>query len=152
MVAALELLVGLPTVAWLVFVLVHSWSPLSPILLLWAAITALVELLPVPFWRGIQISTGFPLLMALAFLYGPSTAGLTAFVGAFDPREFKRDVSFLKALFNRSQITLSVVASSLVFHSLTSVDGGVIAQIGVATLATVADYLVNITCVTIYSV
>src|SRR6202043_1712769 len=104
--------------------------------------------LPVPFWRGIQISTGFPLLMALAFLYPPAAAGLTAFVGACDPREFKRDVPLLKALFNRSQITLSVLVSSVVFHALTSVDRPVVAQVGVASLATVADYLVNITSVT----
>ena len=38
------------------------------------------ELIPVPAWRGIHLSLGFPLLMALAIVHPPVAAGVTAFV------------------------------------------------------------------------
>src|SRR5687768_16552264 len=60
-------------------------------LLLWALGIALVELLPLPAWRGLTISVGFPLLMVVAFLYPPGAAGAVAFLGASDPREFRRE-------------------------------------------------------------
>ena len=40
-------------------------------LAVWAIVIGLVELLPVPAWRGLTISVGFPLMMVVAFLYQP---------------------------------------------------------------------------------
>src|ERR1700747_1220252 len=79
-VAIVEVGLVLPTMGWLAYAAARQPGRLTPILIAWAAIIAFVELLPVPFWKGIQISTGFPLLMALAFLYPAGAAGLTAFV------------------------------------------------------------------------
>src|SRR5207253_3175865 len=109
---AFEVSVILPTVGALGVSAFRAPKAFPSILLMWALVIALVELLPVPSWRGLQISTGFPLMMAVAFLYSPWAAAATAFLGASDPREFRREVSITKALFNRSQITLSVLLAS----------------------------------------
>jgi signal transduction histidine kinase len=82
----------------------------------WVIATALVEFLPVPIWKSLQVGTGFPLFTAVAFLYSPGLAGVIAFLGSSDPRELRRKVRPLRALFNRSQLTLSLLAASAVFH------------------------------------
>src|SRR5438094_5176692 len=89
-----------------------SWS-----WLLWSLLIAGIELLPVPAWRGLTISVGFPVLVTVAILCPAGAAGAITFVGALDPREFRREVSLGVALYNRSQVALSVVAASAVFHA-----------------------------------
>jgi signal transduction histidine kinase len=112
--------------------------------MLWVAVTAVVELVPVPLWRGTHISMGFPLLMVVAFLYPPAAAGSAAFVAASDPREIKRQVGVLRALFNRSQVALAVWGASAVFHALTEIrERNALVLVGAASLAAVVDYLIN---------
>ena len=124
-------------------------------LLMWAGLIGVVELLPVPAWRGLTISVGFPLLMVVAFLYAPVAAAAVALVGASDPREFKREVTFLRALFNRCQVALSVFAASAVFHQLTafSIDeqpeSGLV-LVTAAAVAALVDYVVNSGLVTVF--
>jgi signal transduction histidine kinase len=123
-----------------------------PELLLWAAAVSLVELIPVPAWRGVHLSLGFPLLMALAIVYLPVAASITAFAGSTDPREFKREVTILRAVFNRAQVALSVLAASSVFHLLADFPvSPVWLLVGAAMLAAIADYLVNSTMVTLFT-
>ena len=123
--------------------------------LLWSVLIAGIEFLPVPAWRGLTISVGFPVLIMVAILYPPGSAGAIALVGALDPREFRREVSLGAALYNRSQVALSVVAASAVFH----VFHGAHEQLGAsapwilvaaAALAALADYAVNAGLVTLY--
>jgi signal transduction histidine kinase len=121
----------------------------------WAALIGLVELLPVPAWRGLTISVGFPLLMVVAFLYEPAAAATVALVGASDPREFKREVSLLRALFNRCQVALSVLAASALFHGLTGFGRNTDAESDVILLlaaagASLVDYAVNSGLVAIF--
>lgn len=112
--------------------------------MMWVTVTAVVELAPVPVWRGTHISMGFPLLMVVAFLYPPAAAGSAAFVAASDPREIKRQVGVLRALFNRSQVALAVWGASAVFHALTEItEPKVLVLVGAASLAAVIDYLIN---------
>ena len=147
---AFELLVIAPTIAGITFLLLRSTTALSPILILWAALIAFVEFLPVPAHRGVHLGLGFPLLMTVAVLFVPPAAALVAFVGALDPRELKHEVTFLRALFNRCQVALSVLAASAVFHSLATVGvPPVWGQIVAASLAAVADYVVNSSLVTV---
>jgi len=158
---AFELAVIVPTVSALAVLLVLNPDVLHGQLILWAAVIAAVELLPVPAWRGVHLSLGFPLLMTVGLLYLPAAASLTALVGSWDPRELRREVSVSRAAFNRCQVALSVLASSAVFHSLavigkspaaqSSVDSPAWILIGAAMLAAVADYLVNSTLVTIFT-
>jgi len=105
-VIAFELLVIVPTLVGGAILAVRDPDAFSPELILWAIGIGLVELLPVPAWRGLTISVGFPLLMVVAFLFPPAAAGATALVGASDPREFKGEVTLLRALFNRCQVAL----------------------------------------------
>jgi signal transduction histidine kinase len=93
---------------------------------------------------------GFPLLMMAAFYYEPVVAATIAFLGSFDPREIRRQISPIQALFNRCQVALSVFAASLVFHSMASIDSEVVLAVGAAILAAIADYLVNACLVTSY--
>ncbi len=120
-------------------------------LVLWAAIVALVELVPVPLWRGTVVSMGFPLLMAVAFLpYSPAAAAITALLGSFDPREFRREYGLSKALFNRCQVALAVLAASAIFHFVADVKSSPpLALLLAAMLAAVADYFINSSLVTI---
>ena len=114
-------------------------------------LVAVVELLPVPAWGNLQFSVSVPVLLMIAILYPPAAAGAAAFLGASDLREIRREIPLLVAVFNRSQVALSVMAASFVFHR--------VAEVGVspawmlvlgAALASAADYLVNVGVVTAY--
>jgi signal transduction histidine kinase len=154
---AFELSVIAPTILGLSFLL-WRWLQeprvlrLTGALLVWTVVIAGVELLPVPAWRGIHLSLGFPLLMTVGILYNPAAASLTALIGSWDPRELRREVSVARAVFNRCQVALSVLASSSVFHGLARIGKSPAwLLIGAAMLAAVADYLVNSTLVTFFT-
>jgi signal transduction histidine kinase len=115
----------------------------------WIVVIAVVELLHVQVWKSIQVSMGVPLLMATAFLYQPEIAGLIGFLSSSDPREWRREVTLSRALFNRSQVALSVFAASAAFHLL---DGSVHTLSGAlrgAPAAVLVDFLVNTTLVSV---
>jgi len=81
----------------------------------WIAVLIAIELLPVTLAFESQVVMSFPIVLAVAILYPPSTAMTVAGIGAFDPREFRREVSLHRALFNRAQQMLSVGLASAVF-------------------------------------
>jgi signal transduction histidine kinase len=143
------LLVVTPTVLGLGFYAWRNWEALPPVLFLWIAIIALVELLPAPAWGGIQVSLGFPLLTAVAILYPPGAAALVAFLGSFDPREFRREINPLRTLFNRSQVAIAVLAASATFHAFSSPEEPLVQMVPAALLATVVDYAISIGAVSI---
>lgn len=142
-----EAAVVIPTLILLSWYSYRAISQLSPErqfeLVLWVLLTAAVELVPVPLWRGTIISMGFPLMMVVAFLYPPAAAAAAAFLAASDPRELKREVGLLRALFNRSTIALSIWAASGVFHGLVTFKSDEWLLLVAAALAAVVDYLVN---------
>ena len=76
-----ELLVILPTLSAIAILLVREPKDLPGNkiveLAVWVLIVGLVELLPVPVWRGTHISLGVPLLMTVGFLYPPPAAALS---------------------------------------------------------------------------
>ncbi|HEX2250075.1 MAG TPA: sensor histidine kinase [Gemmatimonadales bacterium] len=119
-------------------------------LLFWCVVVAVVELLPVPVSRVLQLSLSFPILLGVAILFDPFTAGAVAFIGAFDSREFRREIPAITAFFNRTQIALSVIAGSAVFHSLATVRSSVTILLPAVLLAAVADYCVNVFLVTLF--
>jgi two-component system sensor histidine kinase DegS len=145
----------LATLAILAFVFSLDPLPFGVQWLLWSFLIAGIEFLPVPAWRGLTISVGFPVLIMVAILYPPGSAGAIALVGALDPREFRREVSLGAALYNRSQVALSVVAASAVFHVFHGAHQQLGASaplilVGAAALAALADYGVNAGLVTLY--
>jgi signal transduction histidine kinase len=148
----LELAVIVPTVVGGVMLAATHPEQFTWKLIIWAGAVTVVELIPVPAWRGIHLSLGFPLLMALAMVQLPVAAAATAFVGSADPRELRREVTLLRAMFNRSQVALSVFAASAIFHSVADLkDSPAWVLIIAAMLASIADYLVNSTMVTLFT-
>ena len=150
-----ELAIVLPTLLGVGVLIARDPSALEWDLVWWAALVAAVELLPVPAWRGIHFSLGFPVLMMVGFYYPPVAAAATALVGSTDPREFKGEVSFLHAAFNRCQVALAILAASAVYHRLAGYyprnsTASVGVAIAAAMTASVADYLVNSGVVTAY--
>ncbi|HEY7686935.1 MAG TPA: sensor histidine kinase, partial [Gemmatimonadales bacterium] len=113
-----------------------------------ALMIAAVELLQVPTWRGVQVSVGYPMVIAVALTYQPEVAALVALVSASDPREFRREVSLLRALFNRCQVTLAVLAASAAFHAFSSVSEEFLQILPAALLAIVVDYAITLSLVT----
>jgi signal transduction histidine kinase len=114
----------------------------------WILTTALVELLPVPIWKSLQVGTGFPLFTAVAFIYPPPIAAIIAFLGSSDPRELRRQVRPLRALFNRAQLGLALFAASTIFHlSGASVETWSWMIAWAVPAAVLCFYLVNVTLV-----
>jgi signal transduction histidine kinase len=149
-----EAAIVLPTLSGLTLALTGAgWANVEDSLfqlVVWVLIIALVELIPVPVWRGVHVSMGFPLMMVVAFLYPPPAAAAAALLAASDPREFRHEVGLLRALFNRCQVALAVGSASLIFHALASVDSSNGFELmAAAGLASVADYVVNTTLVCI---
>jgi len=86
-------------------------------LLAWLAAVAVTDLLYVPLW-GTTLAMSFPILLAAAMLFPPIVAALLALVGTTDQREFRRQIPIGRSLFNRSQIALSVLTGSFLFHAV----------------------------------
>ena len=141
--AVFEAAIVLPTLAALGYFLVRRSSALEASLLYWMALIVLVDLLPVPAWHGLQLLLDFPLLIAVAILYDPPAAAVALFAASFDPREWRREVGTMQALFNRSQMAASAFTASAVFHSLGSIHAGIPRLASVALAAALAGYLVN---------
>jgi signal transduction histidine kinase len=101
----------------LVAALVLESEPLPdiPTLLFWLSLLAIASVLPVALGFGTEVTMAFPILMAIAILFPPAAAMVTAGLGSVDPREFRREVPLYRALFNRAQWMLAVgVASALI--------------------------------------
>jgi signal transduction histidine kinase len=111
-----------------------------------------VDLLPVATGDGPRLDMDLPILLATAFVFGPVPAGLVAFVGLFDPREFKRELSITCALYNRSQKALSVMAAALVFEIVDGHVGAWPRAMIVALFALLVDCVVNYSMITLASV
>ncbi len=145
--------VAVPTLVSLLWFVRFRHEELAVDLIWWTVLVALVELLPAPAWRGVQVSLGFPLLTAVAITFSPGSAALVAFLGSSDPREFRRQVSPLIAVFNRCQVAVAVWASSGVIHLLARtsppVDEAMSYLIPIALLASAVDYTINISLVTV---
>jgi signal transduction histidine kinase len=139
-----------PTLLGLGYLISKDPGVIEPELIIWVVLIAAAELLPVPTWHGVNVSLGFPMLIAVAFVYDPAAAGAVAFLGSFDPREFRRKVSLSRALFNRAQVTVAVTAASATFHAFGSLAEPWPRLVPVALLATFVDYAVNLGLVSIY--
>jgi signal transduction histidine kinase len=112
-----QLVEVVPLLAYLAFELPkHRHDVLEPAVLFFIVTVAVVDLIPVPGWGGLQLSLSFPILLGVAIVFEPPVAALIALLGSVDPREFRREVSFLKAVWNRSQMAVSVLAGSALYH------------------------------------
>jgi signal transduction histidine kinase len=144
---AFQLAVVLPTIGAIAFLVSSDPSVLRLELLVWVAVVAVVVLLPVPFEGGMPFSVDFPVLLALGFVYEPGTAALTALIGSMDRRELRGEVGVMRAIFNRSQVALSVLAASSAFHALAGIRSGWLVLLPAALAAAIVDNLVNFSLV-----
>jgi diguanylate cyclase (GGDEF)-like protein len=152
-----EAAVGLPVVAVIAYSLLQSPQQLFADdagwrLLVWMAAIATVDLLPVPTTvSSVAFSLSFPLELSVAMLYPTPVAGLIALVGASDPRELRLKIPFMKALFIRGQIAITVMFESFLFHRVATIgsSGGWRLGLGVM-LAAIVGYAVNLLFVSFY--
>jgi signal transduction histidine kinase len=141
---AYQLLVIVPTIAYLAITIPNDLEEvLEGSVLLFIVAVAVVDLIPVPGWGGLQLSLSFPLLLGVAIVFEPPVATLIAFVGSVDPREFRREVSLIKALFNRSQMAVSILAASLLFGLVADQDSEWYLLLLGVILAATAAYAIN---------
>lgn len=124
----------------------ESWMDL----LFWAVLVVAVNVFPVPA-GGVQLNLDMPLLLAVALLYPPVAAAALSLVAAADIREVRKEVSFARALFNRIQVSLSVLVAAAVFEATRanpeSWPGALLATI----IAVGASYATNILLVSLYT-
>ena len=140
----LEFAAVVPLLVWLAHAVVTQPGEFGdPYLLMWAASIAVVDLLPIPSSLGLPFSLSFPLQLAVALIDPPPVAGAVAFLGTADSREFRREVSLEVGLWNHAQIALSVIAESLIFHGLVSLDSDWYVVAPVVLVAAVVGYAVN---------
>ena len=114
----LEVSVSLVVLAGLLWQVADNWtgfvSTLSQ-LLPWLVIVVIADLLPVPIWGSVELMMSFPVLLASALVFPPYIAGSLSF-GNADLRELRGEISPLRDLYNRSNVTASVLVASWIFH------------------------------------
>jgi signal transduction histidine kinase len=84
----------------------------------WLVAIVVSELITVPVWGSVVLAMSLPLVLAVGMVFSPLVAGALAFIGSVDVRELRGDVSLARALYNRSQVMLSAILASIVFHGL----------------------------------
>lgn len=120
-----------------------SLSSKWPVYLLWLVAIGLAELLSVPVWGSVILTMSLPIVLAAGMVLEPVEVAPLAFLGSVDVRELRGEVGVTRALYNRAQVMLSVVAASALFHSLNA-DFDVWPHILLATgLVVVVDFVVN---------
>jgi signal transduction histidine kinase len=145
---AFQLAVIVPLAVYLALTLPdHRDELLQGSILFFIVAVAVVDLIPVPAWGGMQLSLSFPILLGVAIIYDPTVAAVIAFVGSFDPREFRLQMPPLRAVFNRAQMALSTLAGGALFHLVATAESPLLKLATGVVLAAVATYAVNALCV-----
>jgi signal transduction histidine kinase len=154
-VTRLQWAVTIPTVAILTTGLALAWSDVRRSaleMLPWLLLVIAAELLPVFYSDRVNLTLSMPLLLAAGMTFGPVPAGLLGFLGSWDRRLLRGEITWANAFFNRSQIALSSMAAAATFHAL----GGVVDRwpsvILPCAAAAAMDILINVTSVSVMSV
>ncbi len=112
-------------------------------LLAWVAVVAAVGAASLSFESGQALALDMPVLLAIGYLFGPIVAGSVAFAAYVDAREWRGEIPIVRALFNRAQTSLSVMAATGIFAIVVDGGGGWPITLLAAFLAVGADCLVN---------
>lgn len=122
---------------------VPRWLPTRPLeWIAWTGLVAIAGFVPLSSGRGPSLAMDLPLLLAAAFAFGPLVSGLIALLGAVDIRELRREISWSRAMWNRSQTSISVICASVVFSELSQLGDWPVTPM-VALVALGADVMVN---------
>lgn len=141
-----EYVVGFPVLIllfWQVAVHWEEFASLGPSLVPWLLVVVAADLVPVRMWGTTELMMSFPVLLAAAFVFPPYVAGLVSFLGPVDSREFRRTITFGRALLNRSNVTLSVLVASWVFHQMNGSVTNWPAVLGIAAVSLLVDFSIN---------
>ena len=109
----------------------------------WIAAIVVVDLMPMPAARSLEVRLSFPLELSVALLFPPPVACLIALLASFDVRELRRQVAPLTAVFVRSQIALAVLAESRVIHGFGAIDDPVYLLGPVVLMAAIVGYSID---------
>lgn len=145
----LELGLSIPLIAWFAWEIGFrgALGGIDWAFAFFVACTVVVDLIPLPAWEDIELSLSFPILIGVAMLFPPVMAGAIALAGTSDPRELRGQVGVTRALWNRSQMALAVVAGSLIFQQLSSQGQPALEHwwvlLPMALATTVAAYAIN---------
>ena len=120
----------------------YEGRPGSLELVAWIGLVAVSGFIPIGSGAGPRLAMDLPLLLALAFAFGPFSAGLIAMAGSTDIRELRREISLTRALWNRSQTAVSVMAASWTFSAIGSLRAWPLTPVA-ALVAIAADGGVN---------
>ena len=74
--------------------------------------------MPLTSGDGPALAMDMPVLLGAGFVFGPWFAGFVGLVGCVDVREVRREGSIHRALLNRAQVSLSVMAAAATFQTL----------------------------------
>ncbi|MGH2967099.1 MAG: sensor histidine kinase [Solirubrobacterales bacterium] len=84
----------------------------------WVVLVSASSLVPLTSGRMPALVIDMPILLGAGFVFGPTFAGLVGLLGCVDIREIRREVSINRAIINRSQIAISVMAAAATFRLL----------------------------------
>ncbi len=151
-VATLEAVLIIPLACWLCLMAIGvDWTTLGWGALFFVVCIVAVDLIPIPAWEDIELSLSFPIMIGVAMLYSPPIAGMIAIVGSSDIHEVRREIPFLRAMWNRSQMALAIVGASLAFHQITDVTAPWWILVPAALGATVVAYGFNAILVALHA-
>ena len=146
-----ELLVVIPTLVYLTaHAVVHPGAFAAPEIIFWVFAIAMVDLMPVTVGEELQLSLSFPIELAVAMLFAPPIAMLITLLGSFDPREFRGELPLLKAVFIRSQVAISILFESAIFHAVANINDPWYRLAPAVVAAITVGYAVNVLLVAIY--
>ena len=151
-VTGLEAALIIPLAVWLAWqASMVDWTMVGWGALFFMLCIAAVDLIPIPAWEDIELSLSFPIMIGVAMLYSPPVAGMIAIVGSSDIHELKREITFLRAMWNRSQMALAIVAGSVVFHQFAEILDPWWILVPAALVGTVAAYAINAILVALHA-
>ena len=102
-------------------VVAGDWGKLSiELLLTWAALCSLSNLVPIPAGPTLYLSLNTPISIAVAFLFPTPVAATLVFAASISEWELRGETTVSHALFNRAQLALSTAAASAVLATRTS--------------------------------
>jgi signal transduction histidine kinase len=142
----LEIAGVVPILSLLGWQVVANWAEFPDSLaaiLPWLLVVAVADLMPIPIWGTVQLMMSFPVLLAAAFVFPPYVAGLLSLIGTLDKREFRREITAGRGLFNRSNVALSVMSASWVFQQTGGIDWIWPGVLACALAALVIDLAIN---------
>jgi len=116
-------------------------------LLVWLGLVVVADLFLVPLWGDVKFSMTLPVLLAAGFVLNPALAGILAFAGFVDPREWRGDFRLARSAANRSQIAAAVVCATSLFHFMGGDLGDWPAVLIPAAAAICVDCAVNLSLV-----